>query len=315
MPTNFKLRQLQGFVAAAELGSFALAASRMAVTPPAFSQLIRELESSLGVSLFDRTTRRLDLTAAGEQLLLSVRRPLQDLDHASADMRALVEGKRGRVAFSILHSLAFGIGTRALAALHAQHSSIAVQMIEDQNDVLIDRVLNREVDFGLGMFTQVIDELSFEPLFYDELVAVFRSDHAFGQGESVDWEQLARQPLILLQPKSSVRRLVEASILMTGVPRAPGHEVVSMITAINMAAAGLGVTVLPGLSLSSLKTTGMAHRPIRNPTPYRQIGIIRRADRPIPEVEKNVLDHMRQEALSTTGVLQALPASGQARVD
>src|SRR5690606_12045529 len=307
MRNNFKLRQLQGFVAAAELGSFALAASRMSMTPPAFSQLIRELESSLGVSLFDRTTRRLDLTAAGEQLLLSVRRPLQDLDHASADMRALVEGKRGRVAFSILHSLAFGIGTRALAALHAKHSNIAVQMIEDQNDVLIDRVLNREVDFGLGMFTQVMDELSFEPLFYDELVAVFRDDHAFGQGESIDWEQLALHPLILLLTMSTVCRLVEASILMTGISREPGHEVVSMITAINIAAAGLGVTVLPRLSLSSLKMEGMTYRAIRNPTPYRQIGIIRRADRPTPEVEKNVLDHIRQEALSTEGCIINCP--------
>lgn len=308
MPNNFKLRQLQGFLAAAELGSFALAAMRLSMTPPAFSQLIRELESSLGVSLFDRTTRRLDLTAAGQQLLLGVRRPLQDLDHVNADMRALVQGSSGRIAFSILHSLAFGIGTRALAALHVQHPSISVQMIEDQNDVLVERVINREVDFGIGMSTRVIDELSFEPLFFDELVAVFRSGHLLSKHEVIEWTQLAEHPLILLPPKSSVRRLVEASLLITGMPRKPGHEVVSMVTAINMAAADLGVTIVPRLSLPSLRVEHMVHRPIGDPKPLRRIGIIRRSHRSIPLAEKYVLDQMRKEAMSTAGVVRHLIA-------
>ncbi|OWT73721.1 MULTISPECIES: LysR family transcriptional regulator [unclassified Achromobacter] len=302
MPNNFKLRQLQGFVAAAELGSFALAAAHTSMTPPAFSQLIKELESNLGVALFDRTTRRLHLTAAGEQLLLSVRRPLQDLDHASADMRALVDGSRGRIAFSILHSLAFGIGTRTLAALHQSHPSVAVQMIEDQNDVLIERIVNREVDFGVGMFTHAVSELSFEPLFVDELVAVLRADHPLARRPVVEWSELAEHPLILLPQKSSVRRLAEASLLLTGLPRKTGHEVVSMVTAINMAAAGLGVTILPKLSLPWLKADHMAHRSIGDPRPHRQIGIIRRTSRAIPGAEEIVLEQMRREALTTSDV-------------
>ncbi len=101
MPNNFKLRQLEGFVAAADSGSFSHAALQLAMTPPAFSQLIRELESSLGMLLFERTTRRIDLTDAGRQLLHSVRRPLEDLNGAYSDMRDLAGGKRGRVSFSI----------------------------------------------------------------------------------------------------------------------------------------------------------------------------------------------------------------------
>ncbi|WP_144630767.1 LysR family transcriptional regulator [Bordetella genomosp. 13] len=307
MPNKLKLRQLEGFVAAADTGSFVLAASHMAMSPPAFSQSIRELEASLGVALFDRTTRRVDLTAAGQQLLHSVRRPLQDLDHAYAEMRALAVGNRGRVAFSILHSLAFGIGTRALAALRAQHPSISVQMIEDQNDVLVERVMNREVDFGLGMFTHASDELSFEPLFVDELVAVFPKNHPLRKAGQVEWAELAASPLILLPQKSSVRRLVEASILVTGMPRQPVHEVVSMVTAINMASAGLGITILPQLSLGSLNLRNLIARPIGEPKPYRQIGILRQAARPVLEAERVALAQIRREAGQAEGVLPRLP--------
>ncbi|ARP94550.1 LysR family transcriptional regulator [Bordetella genomosp. 13] len=307
MPNKLKLRQLEGFVAAADLGSFALAASHMAMSPPAFSQAIRELEATLGVALFDRTTRRVDLTPAGQQLLHSVRRPLQDLDHAHEEMRALALGHRGRVAFSILHSLAFGIGTRALAALRERHASISVQMIEDQNDVLVERVMNREVDFGVGMFTHASDDLSFEPLFVDELVAVFAAGHALRKSRQVEWAELAAHPLILLPQKSSVRRLVEASILVTGMPRQPVHEVVSMVTAINMASARLGITILPALSLPSLNMRKVAYRPIGEPKPYRQIGILRKLSRPVLEAERVALAQIRREARDAEGVLHPPP--------
>jgi DNA-binding transcriptional LysR family regulator len=299
VPNKLKLRQLEGFVHAADLGSFAMAASRMAMTPPAFTQLIRELETNLGVALFDRTTRRVDLTAAGRQLLSSVRRPLQDLDHIEADMRALAGGQRGRVAFSVLHSLAFGIGTRTLSALAQTHPSITVQMIEDENDVLVERVLSREVDFGLGMHTEATEQLSFEALFDDDLVAVFPAGHRLARRREVTWAQLVLCPLILLRPKSSVRRLADAAIVVTATPREPVREVVSMVTAVNMVAAGLGVTVLPELSLPALKMKGLQSRPIVEPRSRRHIGIIRQADRPALPAENIVIQRLRAEVLKS----------------
>lgn len=285
MPNNLKLRQLEGFVAAADNGSFAAAASVMAMTPAAFSQLIRELETTLGMALFERTTRRVALTDAGQRLLSSVRRPLADLSEVSADMRALAGGLRGKVSLSILHSLAFGIGTNALAQLRQSRPDITVKMIEDQNEVLIERVRTREVDMGLGMFTRAYEDLEFQPLFEDELVAVLPATHPLRTTKTISWAQLAKTPLILLQAKSSVRSLVDAGLLVAGNPTHEITEVVSMVTALNMAQAGFGVTVLPKLSLASLKTAGMVVRAIGEPRPRRKIGLLRRANRPSSPAE------------------------------
>jgi LysR family carnitine catabolism transcriptional activator len=280
MRNNLKIRQLEGFVAAADSGSFVTAAANVALTPAAFSQLIQELERTLGISLFERTTRRVELTDAGRRLLASVRRPLSDLADVNADMKALAGGLRGKVALSILHSLAFGIGTAAIAELRATHPNISVKMIEDQNEILIERVRSREVDIGLGMFTKAYDDLEFQPLFEDDLVVVMPSKHPLCKVKSVSWSQLAANPLVLLQPKSSVRVLVEAGLTVAGNPTQELTEVVSMVTALNFCRAGFGITVLPQLSLSSLKLDNMSVRPIGEPKPKRKIGLLRRANRP-----------------------------------
>ena len=293
MPNNLKLRQLEGFVAAADCGSFSAAASAMAVTPAAFSQLIKELEGTLGIALFERTTRSVKLTEAGHRLLSSVRRPLSDLADISAEMKSFAGGMRGKVSLSILHSLAFGIGTSALAQLRKTHPEITVRLIEDQNEVLIERVRNREVDMGLGMFTHSHPELEFLPMFEDELVAVFPSTHILHSSRTVSWAQLARTPLVLLQPKSSIRSLVDAGLLVAGNPTNAVTEVVSMVTALTLSQAGFGVTVLPQLSLSALKTTGMTVRRIGEPRPKRRIGLLRRLGRQMTPAEEELVRELK----------------------
>ncbi len=205
-------------------------------------------------------------------------------------------GQRGKVVLSILHSLAHGIGTLAVARLRQTRPEIAIKMIEDQNDELIERVRNRQVDFGIGMFIQAADDLTFDPLFLDELVAAFPADHEFNALEEVSWERLATVPLILIQPQSSIRRLVEAGLLVAGNVRQPITEVVSMVTALNMAAAGLGVTVVPRLTLPYLMLGNLQSRPIGHPKPIRRIGILRRTSRYISNAETLLIEQIIKAA-------------------
>jgi len=106
---NFKLRQLQGLLALARTGSFSRAAAESSMTQPAFSQMIRELETTLDVRLFDRTTRRVDLTDAGRTLVGLVQRPVDELADAWLDLRGFAAGTRGRIALALLPSAAFGL--------------------------------------------------------------------------------------------------------------------------------------------------------------------------------------------------------------
>ena len=278
---NLKLRQLTGFVAATRLRSFSAAARELAMTQPAFSQLIRELEATLSVRLFERTTRRLEITDAGQHLLAMIERPLDDLRDASAFIRDLAAGRRGRIVFASLPSVAFGLVTMALARFKALHPAITVRLIEDQNLNIVEKLLHREVDFGIGTLKLPHKELAFRELLHDELKAVYPARHPLSTKRRVTWRDLADEPLVLLPKQSSVRGLAEHGFAAAGIAREPDYEVANMVTALSMVRAGLGITVMPRMVLDELNMKGLHAGRIHDPRPVRIVGIITRSDRPL----------------------------------
>lgn len=276
---NFKLRQLQGFRSAANRGSFSAAARDLAMTQPAFSQMIRELESTLGVRLFERTTRQVTLTEAGRRLRTMVERPLDDLDDAYHHLRDMAAGRQGRIVFALLPSVAFGFVTLVLARFKSQHPAVTVRLIEDQNLNIIERVLDKEVDFGISALSRLRPELIFRELLRDEMLAVLPSRHALAQRKCITWRDLAPETLAGLPRQSSVRELTDAGFAANGVAREPTYEVVNMVTILGIVRAGLGITILPHIALTELNMKGLRARRIVEPRPTRRIGIITRADR------------------------------------
>ncbi len=276
---NFKLRQLQGVLALARTGSFSRAAAASAMTQPAFSQMIRELETTLDLRLFDRTTRRVDLTDAGRALVALVRRPVDELADAYANLRDFAAGTRGRIELALLPSAAFGFMARALAAYQTRHPLVQVTLREEQNDVLLQQVRDREVDFGIGVLPRRDPELEATDLFTDELVAVLPASHRLARRATLPWTLVAGEPLILLPRPSSVRQMVESALAGGGAQCKPAFEVANMVTAASMARLGLGITVLPWLALAEMRQEGLAVRRISGPRPLRRVGIIKRKGR------------------------------------
>jgi DNA-binding transcriptional LysR family regulator len=213
-------RQLKGFIAAAKLKSFSAGARELTMTQPAFSQSISALEASAGVQLFDRTTRRVQLTEAGTQLLAMVERPLGDIEDACIFLRDVASGKRGRLVFS---SVAHGFVTAALARFKKSFPNVAVKMLDDSSSTLIGRVLSREIDFGIGTLVEPHKDLVYRELLRDEFIAVVRADGALAARRRVTWRALQRQPLILVPQQSSIRRLVDRQFAAVGIVREPDY--------------------------------------------------------------------------------------------
>jgi DNA-binding transcriptional LysR family regulator len=287
---NIKFRQLQGFVAAAKAGSFTGAARQMAITQPAFSQLIRELESTLRVKLFDRTTRRMELTEAGHRFLAMVERPFDDLHEAYKHVTEMASGTRGRMAFASLHSVAFGFVIQALARFKLRYPAINVRLIESNNSDLVERVLNREVDFGIGTLPVPRRELTFRKLLEDEVLLVYPASHPFAKQRNVGWRDVASEPVVLMPKGSSARELAERGFAASHITRDPDYEVVNMVTALSMVRARLAITFMSALAFKQLNTKGLRTSRMREPRPIRSIGIIARVDRPLSGVAQTYVD-------------------------
>src|SRR3982074_3576499 len=174
---NVDLHQLRIFVAVARLGNFTRAAERLHLSQPSLSLHIRQLEQDLGVRLFDRSTRSVVLTQAGDDLLPTAERLLDDFQSAVASVADLAARRRGRVAVAVLPSVAAELLPRAIALLRIRHPDITVAVRDDVAEHIPARARNGEVDFGLGAIDSVDADVLGSPLISDELIAVLPPAH------------------------------------------------------------------------------------------------------------------------------------------
>src|ERR1700754_4329860 len=143
-----ELRQLRYLVALADEGHFTRAAARANVAQPALSQQIRKLEDELGLALFDRTTRRVVPTEAGELLSARARRILAEVDDAAAELRQLAGIVAGRVTIGVTQTPGPFDLPRLLAAFHAQHPQVELAVREDLSATLAEQLRADALDLA-----------------------------------------------------------------------------------------------------------------------------------------------------------------------
>jgi len=276
---NITLRQVEGFLAAADSLSFVRAAEMLYVTPPAFSQLIRELEIGLGVRLFDRTTRRVILTPAGALLRHRMKRGMLEIDEACKEAKAIAQVERGHLSISTLPSLAIGIVMQTLAEMRARSPALTISLHEDHNSLLLERLVQGEDDFALCAYADEIHDLTFNELFREELIAVVPKQNKLAQRMTLDWPSIKDEVLVLTRTNTSIRALVDDALAQNGITKRTEYETANMFTALSMVRAGFGITILPLTVLSEINMSGLEWRRLLNPTLWRRIGSCRRNDR------------------------------------
>jgi len=216
MRSNVSTRQLEAFINLAEQRSFTRAASLSHLSQPAFSALIRSLETAVGARLFDRTTRSVELTAEGAVFVDPARRLLVDAARAFGDMREHAARRRGRVSVAVLPSLAAGWLPAVLARFHAKYPGIELDVADVLSDACIQRVRSGSADFALASTRADSAELQAQPFCTDDFHVVCRRDHPLASKRRLKLADLARYPIVQLARSSSVRRQLES---LPGVDR------------------------------------------------------------------------------------------------
>jgi DNA-binding transcriptional LysR family regulator len=278
MQMNVSTRELRAFVTLTEQRNFTRAANLCNLSQPAFSALIRTLENHLGARLFDRTTRSVELTAEGEAFIEAARRLLRDTEGAISDVRDHVARRRGRVAVAALPSLAAGWLPSLLADFHARYPGIELDVADVLSDECIHRVRLGRADFALASTRTEAPELRTERFCTDEFHVVCRRDHELAKRRGIlRLAELAPYPIVQLARSSSVRQYLEAAIYPTRLRTM--LELEQLSTVARMVCAGLGITVVPSLTLFYFEHKDLVSRAVKAPGLTRQVFLIRRSDR------------------------------------
>lgn len=272
------LTKLRTFAAVAENGSFRKASEQLHLSQPALSAHIRDLEQALGIPLFHRTTRTVRLTVDGERFLVRTRRALDEIESGLLELQDHVELQRGRVIVACVPVIACHVVPKGLALFSQRHPLVKVQILDVVARTLVRRVLDREADIGLGPCPEPDDDLEFVPFMRDPFVAVFPEGHELADSPGVRLQELVRFPLLTLAAGTTVRSDLDRAFEQQGLTLRPTYEMSQQYTLGGMVEAGLGIALLPAMSLSMLRTPRLRAVPIVDPEIVREVGIIQRRD-------------------------------------
>ncbi|ADG88515.1 LysR family transcriptional regulator [Thermobispora bispora] len=277
-----EIRHLTAFVAVAEELHFGRAARRLQMAQPPLSQQIRQLERELGVQLFERNTRSVRLTSAGEAFLGPARKVLEDLDLAARAARAAGRGEYGRVTIGFAGASSHNTLPLLTRAVRAAHPGIELVLLgQTYANVALAKVAEGSLDLGFvrlpvttpGIETRVIGE--------EELVCALPADHPLAGCDRIDLADLAGEPFVSFPANagSSLRDATVKACVNAGFHPRIVQEAPDSYTILALVAAGVGVT----LTLSSclhVQQTGLVYRRLAGPGIRLQAALAWRSDNP-----------------------------------
>jgi len=244
---NVSLQQLKVFVAVARERSFTRAARQFDLTQSAVSRCVRELEDSLELKLFDRTTRQVALTNAGASLERRIGRLLDEIELTLREERAAYDGHTGVVALASNPVLSSSWVAQGLARCTAAFPELIVSVEDQPQSGVLASVEQGEADFGVVSTAEPLagDLLHAQVVFTTPLHAVMPPTHPLACETSVAWSTLQEWALVTLNADAGVRAAVELAFSANGLKRRTVQEFGHVAAVLRMVELGLGVGVLP----------------------------------------------------------------------
>ena len=277
------MRELRAFVAICHHGSVAAAAQALALTAPAVSVLLRELEGKLGVALLERTTRSMRVTAAGQEALVFAERILKDLGDLHTGMEDVAAGRSGFLRVAATSALAQTLLPQVMARYARQYPLVRVELNDCAPNQFQELILQGQVDLGVGVLEREDPQLQARALSRDKLCVVTSAHHPLPGTRQMNWQQLAAYPLITMRSGYGVRASLDRAAAQANVQLQLAFEVSLMGTALALVEQGLGVAVLPESLLYFSRPQGLQTRALVRPAISRKISAITRRDQ-LPSV-------------------------------
>ena len=274
---NLSSRDVNAFLVLAKQRNFTQAAGMCYLSQPAFSALIRSLEQTVGLKLFDRSTRHVVLTREGERFLQSAERLASEFSACEKAMRDTAQLAQGRVSVALLPSLAAGWLPAVLKEFTARHPGIHLDIFDVLSEPCIAAVASGDADFALAAIRVDTPDLKAEPFCSDGFYMVCPEGHSLASKAKLSLQELTPWPFIHLARHSSVRQYLDAAFFPQTMRTLV--EVEQLATVMGLVQSGLGITVVPALSLFHFDKPGLVARPMNLPGMDRQIYMVRKRER------------------------------------
>ena len=296
MQINWSVRELDVFLALAETLSFRRTAAQVNLSQSAVSGVVTRLEEALGVRLFDRTTRSVQLTDAGQVFAEQAVLMRTQTDEAVRAVRNVAELQVGNVRLAALPSLAATVVPAACARYRLRFPGVQFQVFDTLSGPAFDLVRAGQVDFALTAANPAYADLDYTPLASDGFVLLIPPGHPLAAARGpLRWVDIANLTHISMPLPTSVRQYADAALLQHRVRFEPVYELEHLASITAMVACGLGVAALPELAAAVATMPGVVQRPMVEPDISRPIGLVTRRYRSLSPAATALVEMLREE--------------------
>lgn len=298
MTEQLELRHLRYFIAVAEELHFGRAARKLGITQPPLSLQIQRLEAELGIQLFERTNRRVQLTPAGKTLLEEGRHVVADFNSATDAARRTARGETGSLTVAFAASVMFLSLPRIIRRFRAQFPNVRLELRELPTGPQIIALRNGELDIGFLREPSRDAELTTETVMREGLLLALSKRHELASRKRLRLADVANEDFVLF-PRDLAPGLyahVLAVCAEAGVHPRIVQTSRELYTTVSLVEAGLGVTIIPA-SVRQMGWRGVRYYPIGSPSASTRIDAAWRSDNKSP-ILPAFLDIARSEARS-----------------
>lgn len=275
MNDQIEFRHLRYFVAVAQELHFGRAAQKLHIAQPPLSQQIRRLEEIVGCILFQRTSRSVRLTPAGEALLESAQRTLTRVGEDLDSVRSIARGEVGSLSVGFVSSAMFSRLPHALSTYRKRYPKVCLSLHEFHSKQLIEAIRKREIHVGLVRDPGPIPDLHSETVLKEPLIAIFPKRHPLARYSVIPLEKLESEPFVFY-PRSAGESAWQTTMKLCerrGFRPRIAQEAPHWQTIVGLVAAEMGITIAPAC-VASIIPNIVEYRPLR-PTSATEIQMVR----------------------------------------
>jgi LysR family carnitine catabolism transcriptional activator len=274
-------RQLRAFRLVAQHHNFARAAEALFITPSGLSVLIKELENRVGFRLFDRTTRHVELTPYGRELLAVIQRSLEELDAAIASVGRSAKRNQQSISLGTTPLVAANILPSAMLEFRKQRPDVRIQLFDADLPTLIQMVEAGKLDMSLGIF-KAMPDVRREPFFRFSLMVARAAKDDIQPRRTTTWSALDGETLISLSPGHPHQQLIDKHLAQADVKVRIGSIVNLLDTQIALVEAEEGIAIIPSFGMPACRNRKVVMSQLINPVVRFDFHIISRRGRELP---------------------------------
>lgn len=287
-----EIEQLQYFKTVATMQHMTRAAEVLAISQPALSKSIANIEQHLGVPLFNREGRSIYLNRFGELFLQSVNVILDEYDRIKEEFEDIIKPGSGEVSFGFIHTLGMEIVPELIASTSEAFPNMQFSLTQATSLSLLKRLEEGAIDLCLSQKIESrVIEIETEELFVEELFVIVPTRHPLAQQDAVKYDEVKNEPFIAIKKGNSLRQLVDELFLEQGIVLNTTFAAEEMHTVAGFVGAGMGISVIPNIK-------GLDHYKVKrlklDPPCYRSVCVSWAKNRYLPPAASEFKQYLLQ---------------------